>query len=104
MSKKRKNPYPLNKEQKQYVRDYTMRIAEQAKSKITEQVAEIAVIALGVAAYDEIGLAGADLKAFVEKFLNQFDCIVAGTVSLDDLKEILKNEADCEFNAIRNVS
>ena len=74
---------------------------EKARQKMADELAEIAVVAVGVTAFDELNLTGENLRLFVQKFLLQFDCLAAGTVAVEDLKEILATETDCEFNCVR---
>lgn len=97
MSKKRKNPR-LSVDTKMLIRQRAKKELQAQKDAITEELAEFAIIALGVAAHDELGLNGEALAAFIEKFLLQFDCLVAGTVELEDLRQILLEEAAVEFN------
>lgn len=103
MSKKRKTPYHLNRDEKAYIRDYSRRVAEEKKSEISRQVVEVTIVALGVAAYDELDLKGEPLRVFMRKFLNQFDCIMAGTVNLNDLRQILLEEADCPLRSLEDL-
>ena len=37
------------------------------------------------------------LEAFVNKFMLQFDCLIAGTVELEDLRQMLRDEAGVDF-------
>ena len=83
------------------IRQAAAKELEKARQKMADELAEIAVLALGVAAFDELGLTGENLSLLVQKFLIQFDCLAAGTVEVADLKTILAEEADCEFNCVR---
>lgn len=97
MSKKRKSPPRLRGDQKAYavkqVREIFVNELDEMRQSITDIMADYAMIAAAVAAFDTFGTAGAELTEFNKKFLAQFDCIVAGTVSIDDLKGLLDVEA-----------
>lgn len=75
----------------------------QIVADITDQVAEMAVVAAAVAAFDTFGTAGGRLEEFNNKFLAQFDCIIAETVSLDDLKGLLEVEAFLRIVDIKDM-
>ena len=116
MSSKRKQKRPrivFNAAQKGEMRDAVeefanRRLAEKKEKMtvdITNKVAEVAMVAAAVAVFDTFGTAGEELAAFNEKFTKQFDCIIAGTVSLDDLKGMLEVEAflkTVDVNEIRD--
>lgn len=96
MSKKRKSPR-LPVDTKMLIRKQAKKEMLAARNTIADEVAECAIIALAVAAHDEMGLKDKALEAFVNKFMLQFDCLIAGTVELEDLRQMLRDEAGVDF-------
>ena len=96
---KKKAPPRMSKKDKEVARQQIRKMfadeEEEMRNRITDQIIEYAFVAAGVAVFDTFGTAGKELDAFNRKFCKQFDCIVAGTVSLEDLKGLLEVEAFC---------
>lgn len=100
MSKKRRSPR-LPPDTTELIRKRAVYELESQRQKMAEEMAEVAVIAVGITAFDVFDIKGDKLKEFVDKFLLQFDCLAAGTVEIDDLRELLATEAECEFRCVR---
>lgn len=107
MSKKRKSPRRLNKAEKELavkqIREMFVSEVDDMRNEITDRVAEYAQVAASVAVMDIFGVTGEKMVEFNQKFLAQFDCIVAGTVSLDDLKGLLEVEAFTQIVDVKEM-
>ena len=108
MAKKRKTPkkpapFRFTPEQRKAAEEKIKEMGdaerEMVRNDVTNQVAEMSSVAVAIAAHDIFGLNGWDLADFVRKYLLQFECICAGTVTLEDLHGILALEADLELKA-----
>lgn len=107
MSKKRKikkpAPFRLEPAQRIAAKKEIDKMAtakmDEIRSEVTDHVAEMSSVAVAIAAHDIFGLCGWHLADFVRKYLLQFECICAGTVTLEDLHGILALEADLELKA-----
>lgn len=104
---KKKAPPRMPKNDKELARQQIRKMfadeEEEIRNRITDQIIEYAFVAAGVAVFDTFGTAGEELDAFNRKFCKQFDCIVKGTVSLDDLKGLLEVEAFCQTVDVKEI-
>ena len=99
MSKKKKQQHiKLDKADKALLHQAIEQEVKRLGRKNADDLCDYAVVATAKAAIDYCGLKGDKLKAFVDNWLLQFDCLVAETVSLEDLKELVKVEGGLELH------
>lgn len=83
------------------IRQQAKKELEKARLEMVDELTEVAIVALAVAAFDEFDLTGDDLADFIRKFLLQFDCLAVGTVDIEELKKMLAEDAELIFECVR---
>ena len=102
MTKKRRPAKPrLPVDEIVLIRQQAAKELEKVRLKIVDELTEVAIVAVGVAAFDEFGLTGDELADFIRKFLLQFDCLAVGTVDIADLRTMLAEDASLKFECER---
>lgn len=101
MTKKRKGKsVRLDRDMKDEIKRRVLYEYGVQRDAIGDEMAQYAMIAMCVAVYDVLGIKGEVLEGVLDKFMLQFDCLVAGTVELGDLVTILREEAELDIREV----
>lgn len=103
MSKKKKQkPMRLSYEQKKtFVKEFHKLAAkevEQIRMQTGDELSRISIVALAIAVRDEFNFGKKRILKLEKRFLDQFNAMVEGRITLQDIEMAMLEEVDINFN------
>ena len=107
MSKAKKRIRPrvvLSSAQRELAKEEIRRLAakqiEEVRNKTADEICSVSTAALAIAARDEFDFGKQRILRLERRFLEQFNAMVDGRITLDDIKETMLEEVGIDFNKL----
>lgn len=69
-------------------------------NKISLEISHISILALAIACHDEFDFGKRRMLRLVKRFLNEFNAVIDGYISFEDIEKTLLEETGVDFNNI----
>lgn len=107
MSKAKKRIRPrvvLSAAQRELAKEEIKRLAakqiEEVRNKTADEICSVSTAALAIAARDEFDFGKQRILRLERRFLEQFNAMVDGRITLDDIKETMLEEVDINLDRL----